>query len=154
MKNLLEYLKKNNHNISFCESFTGGLLSSTFVSNPGVSKYLNESYVTYSNESKERILGVTSHTLSIKGAVSEECAIEMAEGLKVKTNAHICISTTGIAGPTGDSPNKPIGLTYFCVIIGKHKHTFKKVFSNLSRTEVMNHATKYIFNEIETIISK
>ena len=97
--------------ISTAESCTGGLLSSRLTDISGSSSYIKMNFVTYSNESKQKILGVSNETLEKYGAVSEQCAYEMALGLFKLTNSDIVICTTGIAGPTGDE-NKPIGLIY------------------------------------------
>ena len=101
--------------IATTESCTGGLLSSKFTDVSGSSAFVHLNFVTYSNEAKHKILGVKNSTLEKFGAVSEECAKEMAEGLHKVTNADICISTTGIAGPTGGSEEKPVGLMYSSV---------------------------------------
>ncbi len=98
--------------ISVAESCTGGLLSSRLTDISGSSEYIRVNFVTYSNESKKALLDVKDETLRIYGAVSEQCAREMSEGLYRKTKADIAISTTGLAGPTGDTETKPIGLMY------------------------------------------
>ncbi len=98
--------------IATTESCTGGLLSSKLTDISGSSAFIHLNLVTYSNEAKHKILGVRNETLENFGAVSEECAYEMASGLMKFTGADICISTTGIAGPTGGSAEKPIGLMY------------------------------------------
>ena len=98
--------------ISVAESCTGGLLSSRLTDISGSSEYIRVNFVTYSNESKRALLDVKDETLRIYGAVSEQCAREMSEGLYRKTKADIAISTTGLAGPTGDTETKPIGLMY------------------------------------------
>lgn len=101
--------------ISLAESCTGGLLASQFTNISGISSVFNRSYVTYSNDSKVELLGVKSETLKDYGAVSEETAKEMVEGLKEKTNSDICVSITGIAGPNGGTEEKPVGLIYIGV---------------------------------------
>ena len=98
--------------VSVTESLTGGMLSSQIVDVPGASSVLNESYVTYSNEAKHRLLGVTEETLKQFGAVSEQCAREMAEGCRRAAKADWALSTTGIAGPDGGTPTKPVGTVY------------------------------------------
>jgi len=104
-------LLRNALRISTAESCTGGLLSSRLTDISGSSTYTRANFVTYSNESKQQILGVSSQTLKEHGAVSSQCAFEMAQGLMRITNSDIVVCTTGIAGPTGDE-NKPIGLVY------------------------------------------
>ena len=112
---IAKYLTENHLRISTTESCTGGLLSSKFTDISGSSVFIHLNFVTYSNDAKQRILGVRPETLENFGAVSEECAFEMASGLMKATGADICISTTGIAGPTGGSEEKPVGLMYSCI---------------------------------------
>ena len=111
-KNIAEILKEHSLVISVAESCTGVLLSSRLTDISGSSEYIRVNFVTYSNESKKALLDVKDETLRIYGAVSEQCAREMSEGLYRKTKADIAISTTGLAGPTGDTETKPIGLMY------------------------------------------
>ena len=101
--------------ISTAESCTGGLLSSKLTDVSGSSAFVHLNFVTYSNEAKNKILNVKKETLEKYGAVSEECAYEMACGLYNATGADICVSTTGIAGPTGGSAEKPVGLMYSAI---------------------------------------
>ena len=99
LEKLAKILIEKNLVISTAESCTGGLVSSMLTDISGSSAYTKLNFVTYSNEAKHKILGVSSETLEIFGAVSEECAKEMAEGLMNKTNCDIALCTTGIAGP-------------------------------------------------------
>lgn len=101
--------------ISSAESCTGGLFASTLIGNDGISEVFDRGLVTYSNRAKEEELGVSHETLEKFGAVSEETAIEMAEGLRKVTGSDICISVTGIAGPSGGTEEKPVGLVYICL---------------------------------------
>ena len=108
--------------IATAESCTGGLLSSRLTDVAGSSSYTKANFVTYANEEKINILNVSAETLERFGAVSEECAIEMAEGLYKKTGCDVAISTTGVAGPTTPEVGKPIGLVYVAI---KNKYTSK-----------------------------
>ncbi|WP_315121004.1 competence/damage-inducible protein A [uncultured Clostridium sp.] len=110
-------LIENNLTISVAESCTGGLLCGRLVNYPGISKVLIEGCVTYSNDSKISRLGVRETTLEKFGAVSEETAEEMAEGIAKTSNSNIGISTTGIAGPAGGTDEKPLGLVYVGIYI-------------------------------------
>ena len=103
--------------VCFAESCTGGMLAASIVDNPGASDVLMESYITYSNEAKMRLLGVSGETLAAHGAVSAECAREMAEGARKASGADWAVSVTGIAGPGGGTPEKPVG-TVFVGIAG------------------------------------
>jgi len=98
--------------ISAAESCTAGLFSSTLANVPGISAAFNRGITTYSNEAKIDELGVKPETLEKYGAVSAETALEMAKGLAEKTGSDICLSVTGIAGPDGGTPQKPVGLIY------------------------------------------
>ena len=120
-----EILKTKRLTISSTESCTGGLLSSKLTDISGSSKYITLNLVTYANEAKHKMLGVKNETLEILGAVSEECAYEMAKGLFELTGSDICVSTTGIAGPTGGSKEKPVGLMYSTIYTKDKFKTYK-----------------------------
>jgi PncC family amidohydrolase len=98
--------------IAVAESCTGGLIAHQLTNVPGSSTYFVGGVVAYSNQVKERVLGVSGETLSAYGAVSEECAREMARGARRIFGTDVAISSTGIAGPTGGTPQKPLGLVY------------------------------------------
>ena len=115
LKNLCKYLTENNLTVSTAESCTGGLLSSRLTDISGSSDFVKLNFVTYANMAKECILGVSDEILTKYGAVSEQCAYNMAKGLHEKTNCDMAICTTGIAGPTGGSDEKPVGLIYISV---------------------------------------
>lgn len=102
----------SNLKIATVESLTGGLVSDTLISVSGASKILDCSFVTYANEAKVGLMGVSEESLLSNGAVSEDVARQMVVGLREKYGCDIGISTTGIAGPTGQTSNKPIGLVY------------------------------------------
>ena len=111
-KTVVEMLTARRETVSVAESLTGGMLASRLVDVPGASAVLGESYVTYANEAKERLLGVSGETLRAHGAVSEQCAREMAEGCRRASGADWALATTGIAGPDGGTPEKPVGTVY------------------------------------------
>ena len=104
-------LLRNAIQISTAESCTGGLISSRLTDVAGSSAYVKANFVTYSNEAKMRILNVSPETLNAYGAVSAECAREMAEGLIKLTGSDIVLCTTGVAGPSS-SESKPVGLMF------------------------------------------
>ena len=105
-------LKKKGLKLSIAESCTGGLIASKITDVNGSSNYFLEGMVCYTNQSKERLLGVKRTTLKAGGAVSEQVAIEMAEGIRKKSNSDVAVSTTGITGPTGATREKPVGLVW------------------------------------------
>lgn len=114
--------------VATAESCTGGLIAALLVNYPGISASLYEAHVTYANEAKVRYCGVRPETLARYGAVSEQTAREMAEGLRARSGADIAVATTGIAGPTGGTPEKPVGLVYIGLASAKGvtvtRHTF------------------------------
>jgi len=111
---LLELCKVKKLTLATAESCTGGLVAAALSELPGSSLVLDRGFVTYSNEAKQQMLGVTPATIDVYGAVSAECAEEMAKGALAHAPVDLAISVTGIAGPTGAVPGKPIGLVYFC----------------------------------------
>ena len=126
--------------VATAESCTGGLIASTIVDIPGASDCFNEGYVTYSNEAKMKNLGVHDETLVAYGAVSEQTATEMAKGVKKRAKADFGLSSTGIAGPGGGSPKKPVGLVYIGCAYGD-KCTVKELHLSGDRTAVRHQAS-------------
>ena len=114
-------LKKKKLTISVAESCTGGYLSKKFTNVAGSSKFFKGGVIAYSNSIKIDILDISKKLLNEKGAVSEEVALKMAEGIKNKFNTNIGISTTGISGPDGGSIEKPVGLVYIAIVTKKDK---------------------------------
>jgi PncC family amidohydrolase len=111
-KEIGKFLTEHSMTVATTESCTGGLVSSRLTDIAGSSLYIKENYVTYANEAKMKLLGVTEETLKNYGAVSTQCAKEMAEGLFKATGADFALATTGIAGPGGGSDVKPVGLMF------------------------------------------
>jgi nicotinamide-nucleotide amidase len=111
---LLELCKKKKLTLATAESCTGGLVAAALSEIPGSSLVLDRGFVTYSNEAKQQMLGVTPATIDVYGAVSKESAEEMAKGALAHAQVDLAVSITGIAGPTGAVPGKPIGLVFFC----------------------------------------
>ena len=109
---IVKELQAKNYTITTAESCTGGLLAGRILNVSGASAVYNEGHITYSNEVKERLLGVSRDTLQVYGAVSEQTAEEMARGAACVAKADVALSTTGIAGPTGGTKDKPVGLVY------------------------------------------
>lgn len=109
---LAEVFSARKLTIATAESCTGGLIAHRITTISGSSAYFLGGVVSYSNELKQKLLGVTQETLRTAGAVSAECAIQMASGVRGLTGALVGISSTGIAGPGGATPTKPVGLVY------------------------------------------
>lgn len=121
------YLIEKNMSISTAESCTGGMLGSRIINVSGASRCYKQGYITYSNDSKMKLLGVKEETLQKYGAVSEQTAIEMAIGCAKNSNSDIAISTTGVAGPDGGTDEKPVGLVYVGLYI--KGNTYVKKFN-------------------------
>ncbi len=116
---IIRELQSRAYTITTAESCTGGLLAGRLLNVSGASAVYNEGHITYSNEAKERLLGVSRETLETFGAVSSQTAKEMALGAAKAANANVGLSTTGIAGPGGGTPEKPVGLVYVaCAVNG------------------------------------
>ncbi len=153
-KKIGEILIQRGLTISTAESCTGGLLSSKLTDVSGSSNYIRLNVVTYANEAKHKILGVTLETLEKHGAVSEECALEMAQGLYKLTNSDICVSTTGIAGPTGGSVEKPVGLMYSAIYTPQKHQIYKILLSpNIDRIKMKEKFTQTVLNNIYSFLA-
>ena len=129
-------LIKNNMMMVTAESCTGGLISAAITERAGSSAVFDRGFVTYTNQSKIELLGVSSDTLNQYGAVSEQTAREMALGALLKSNAHIAVSVTGIAGPSGGSVEKPVGLVYIGVAIKNDECVVTKNIFDGDRTDI------------------
>ena len=148
-KELVQVLIDKNMTIASAESCTGSLFASHIVDVPDASKVLNASVVTYSNDAKEKYARVSHETLDKFGAVSEQVAGEMAEGIAKETGANVGVSFSGVAGPTGGTPEKPVGTVCVgCYIDGKlWTHTFH-LDSNLSRTEIREQSASLMAEKV------
>ncbi len=144
---IVRMLSEQNLTISFAESCTGGMVASNIVDVNNSSKVFKESFVTYSNEAKVQRLGVKPSTLESFGAVSRECAIEMAKGVRAVTNSDIGVSITGIAGDSGGTAEKPLGLTYICIDTKDTTFVKEFIFSR-KRNDNRRNATINAFNII------
>ena len=140
-------LVENNLKIAVAESCTGGMVSASLINYPGISSVVMEGCVTYSNEAKMKSLGVKKETLDVYGAVSDNCAKEMASGVAARYNTNVGIATTGIAGPGGGTDEKPVGLVYFGIYINGKVITKKYVF-NGDRQGIRERATRTILNDL------
>ena len=151
---IVRELQNRGFTITTAESCTGGLLAGRILNVSGASAVYNEGHITYSNEAKERLLGVSHDTLEQFGAVSEQIAAEMALGAARVASANVGLSTTGIAGPGGGTPEKPVGLVYIgCAINGDV--TVKECRFAGNREENRNAAVEAVLelliDELETV---
>lgn len=140
-------LVDKNLTISVAESCTGGMVSSALIDYPGISSVFMEGCVTYSNEAKMMRLGVNKETLDKYGAVSEQTAREMAQGIAKSFNTDIGLATTGVAGPLGGTNEKPVGLVYIGIYINGNT-IVKKYNFNGSRSRIRQRATRTILNDL------
>lgn len=123
-----DLLSRVKYSIAIAESCTGGLVNNFFTNIPGSSGFLLGGVIAYNNRLKVNVLGVQQETLKKHGAVSPEVALEMAEGVQKLTGSDCALSTTGIAGPTGGTDKKPVGLIYIGCIIKKNSYVQKYIF--------------------------
>jgi len=152
-KKIIEKLIKKKISISVVESCTGGLVASEIISIPNTSKIFNLGLITYSNKSKEKILGISKKTLNKFGAVSPQVCREMMEKLYKMTKSDICISTTGIAGPSGGSNFKPVGLVYIGIKFKKISRIFMFNFmKKLTRNKIQKLTVSKVINILDNLI--
>jgi nicotinamide-nucleotide amidase len=128
-------LLEKNLKVATAESCTGGMIAAKITAVPGASGCFDCGVVTYSNEQKQKLLGVGEHTLLTHGAVSEKTALEMCSGIKILANADLGISVTGIAGPGGGTPEKPVGTVWIGICSNDVHKAFKFLFKG-SREQV------------------
>ncbi len=133
-------LIEKNISLASAESLTGGLFAKTITDVPGISAVFDRGIVTYTNRAKMDELGVKEETLERFGAVSEQTAAEMAAGLHEKTGCDICVSATGIAGPSGGTPEKPVGLVYMGIWHDGICEVRKIIEPQASRNVIRNYA--------------
>jgi len=129
-------LRKKRLKLAIAESCTGGMLSSAITSVSGSSKIFTMGLVTYSNESKTSILKVPKKIIQKHGAVSIQCCLSMINNLSKISKSKVCVSITGIAGPSGGTKQKPIGLVYIGVKNGKKVIVSKSQFKNKGRSSI------------------
>jgi PncC family amidohydrolase len=140
-------LLKREYSISCAESCTGGLLSQTLTAISGSSDYFIGGVVAYSNRIKEEVLGVQRSTLERYGAVSQQTAQEMADGVRLRLETTIGLSTTGIAGPTGGTAEKPVGLVCLGISLPEKTWTYACQFTG-DRLQVMHSSVVEILERL------
>ena len=149
---LVNKLIEKGYKIATAESCTGGLLASKIVEEANSSKVFDMSFVTYSNESKIKLLGVSENLIADYGVVSEEVALKMAYGVSKKAEAQIGVGISGIAGPTGDTPNKPIGMVCFGFYVNGQSYSVTKYFGNIGRNVVRNLSVAFALEFLNSVI--
>ena len=149
---LVSLIKRKNAKISFAESCTGGLLSSAITSVKGSSKIFTMGLITYSNQAKITVLKIPKMIIRKYGAVSIQCCLAMVNNLSKISKSKICVSITGIAGPSGGSSQKPVGLVYIGIKIGKKVIVNKCNFKNNGRLFVQKQTVKKTLNLLIKLI--
>ena len=149
---LVDLLIEKNYHISFAESCTGGLCCGTLVNVSNASKVLDMSFVTYANEAKTELLGVSEETINSFGVVSEEVAGEMAQGVAKRAKSEIGVGITGVAGPTGGTAKKPVGMVCFGFCINGKTKTFTKLFGEIGRNEVRSASVNFVFQTLMDLL--
>ncbi len=146
-----DLLLKNKTTLAVAESCTGGMISAQLVEYPGVSTVFKGGFITYSNDLKSEVLNVSKSTLEKYGAVSENTAIEMAQGARLKAKSDIALAVTGIAGPGGGTENKPVGLVYIAMVT-ESKIYVKKLNSWGERARIRTDAMLHSFDMIRRLL--
>ena len=151
-KKIISLLKRKKLKIAIAESCTGGMLSSTITSVSGSSKVFTMGLVTYSNQAKKEILKVPQKIIRKYGAVSVQCCLSMVNNLGKISKSKVCVSITGIAGPKGGSKQKPVGLVFIGIRVGKRVVVKKCNFKNKDRTYIQRHTVKKSLNLLLKLI--
>jgi PncC family amidohydrolase len=139
---IIKKLREKHHTLGFAESCTGGLLSHNITIIPGVSDVYHGAIVSYANSTKTQLLGVADSLIQKDGAVSEAVVQEMAKGARKSLNCDWAVSISGVAGPTGGTPEKPVGTVWFAVSGPDVEKSEKKNFSG-SRVEIQRQSANF-----------
>lgn len=153
MEQLVSYLSRENKKIATAESCTGGLLASRLTDISGVSSVFEMGVVSYSNRIKTELLGVSKELLDSVGAVSEEVAKEMSKGVCKRADADIGVGITGIAGPTGGSPEKPVGtvwISFYLKSSGENPAFLLNL--NGTRTDIRNKTCDIVTERLKELL--
>ncbi len=149
---LVEKLIEKNFHISFAESCTGGMCCGRIVNVPNASRVLDMSFVTYADYAKTELLGVAQQSIDDFGVVSEQVACEMARGVASKAGSDVGVGITGIAGPTGATETKPVGMVCFGFCIGNKVETFTCYFGNIGRNNVREKSVDFVFSTLLNLL--
>ena len=147
-------LKRKKLKIAFAESCTGGMLSSAITSVSGSSKVFTMGLVTYSDQAKTSILKIPPKIIKKYGAVSVQCCLAMVNNLSKISKSKVCVSITGIAGPKGGSKQKPVGLVYIGISVGKKVVINKCNFKNKGRIFIQKQTVKKSLNLLSQLIKQ
>ena len=145
---LVEALCEKGWRVSFAESCTGGKAAARLVNVPSASGVFDASFVTYANEAKIRFLGVSSDSIQAHGVVSEEVAVQMAEGAAKAAGSQVGVGISGIAGPTGATPGKPVGMVCFGFYLDGEVFSATKQFGAIGRNAVRNASVEFVYDTL------
>ena len=145
---VVDKLIKKNWHISFAESCTGGKCCGALVDEPGASAVLDVSFITYANEAKIKYLGVSPNAIEEFGVVSEPFAAQMACGAAENAKSQVAVGITGVAGPSGGTVAKPVGMVCFGFFINGSVHTFTRQFGNIGRNQVRAESVCFVFEKL------
>lgn len=151
---IVDILAAKGWTISFAESCTAGLAAAHLVDVPSASNVFNASFVTYSNDAKVKYIGVSEETIAEKGVVSEEVAIQMAVGTARANGAQVGVGITGIAGPAGGTPKKPVGMVCFGFYIDGKTMSATKQFGDAGRDAVRIASVEYVYAFLATMLPR
>ena len=151
-KKIISLIKRKKMKLAIAESCTGGMLSSTITSVSGSSKVFTMGLVTYSNQAKTSILKVPQKIIKKYGSVSVQCCLAMVNNLSKISKSKVCVSITGIAGPKGGSKEKPVGLVYIGIKVGKKIIINKSYFKNKGRIFVQRSTVRKALRLIENAL--
>ena len=151
-KKIISLLKRKKMKLAIVESCTGGMLSSAITSISGSSKVFTIGLVTYSNQAKIGVLKIAQKVIKNYGAVSIQCCLAMVNNLSKISKSKVCVSITGIAGPKGGTKQKPIGLVYIGLKIGKKVTINKCNFKNKGRVFIQKQTVKKTLNLLLKLI--
>ena len=145
---VVDKLIEKGYHISFAESCTGGLCCGNLVNVTNASKVLDMSFVTYANEAKISLLGVSADTILSKGVVSEEVAYEMALGVSRAAGSEVGVGVPGVAGPGGGTVKKPVGMVCFGFCINGEVQTYTQQFGEIGRNQVRKSSVEFVLQTL------
>lgn len=150
-RRVVELLKERNWRITFAESCTGGLAAAELVAVASASEVFDGSFVTYADSAKLRYLQVEEQAVEKHGVVSEMVALQMAQGACRQLDAQVGVGISGIAGPTGAVPGKPVGTVCFGFVIGDQQFAVTRQFGDIGRNEVRRQSVLFVY---ETLLAQ
>ena len=145
-------LSELKYHIAVAESCTGGLVAAKLINVAGVSEVLDFSMITYANEAKIKFLDVTENDINKYGVVSEQVALAMAKGIAKLANANVGLATSGIAGPSGATKTKPVGMVCFGIYLNGKCYTYTNNLWNIGRQNVRQQATQFILLKLKGLL--